>query len=475
MKRIIIFTVTLLFPVLFFSQSLKLDQLLGEENAKMVEAQMGIYSDAEKTEYLRKVGNRLVAQLEEPLFEYQFHLVPDMAPNAFALPGGYLYVTTGLLPILENEDELACILGHEIIHSNNRHSVQQLKKSILPRLLEVPGNLIGVLNEDLGALFNAPIQTSNALLLASYSRKYETEADNIGIELAAKAGYDPSAMITSLTRMSTAIEVATGNEEQKSYFNDHPYTPDRTEAIDELIAELDWEQKAPVSNDFLLEFDSVLFGESPGVGVVRKNQFLHPDLDFTITFPKHWDIDNQPSNVGAYHPDRQAAAFVSLEEAGITPEQAGKRFIEDMDSEYESKMTDASTHNFNGKEGYLISFVDETTTVPMYAYVLWIPMDGKLFKLMGIAPLAYKPNLEKTAESLRPLNAEEKSSFTIDLLRVVKAKQNETIAGLSRRVGNVLNEELTAIINDKKENEKLDKGELLKVVLTYPYQIKTTN
>ena len=472
MKRSVFFIVMMLYPLLFFAQSILLDQALGEENAAMVEAQMGIYIDEEKTEYLRKVGNRLVSQLEEPLFEYQFHIVTDMSPNAFALPGGYLYVTTGLLPILESEDELACIVAHEIIHSNNRHSVQQLKKSILPSLLEVPGNLLGVLNEDLGAIFNAPIQTSNALLLSSYSRKYETEADEEGIQLAAKAGYNPDAMIKALSRLSKTVEFATGNEEQKSYFSDHPYTPDRTEAIEQQLAVLDWQQKAPISKNFLYAFDSVLFGNSPNKGVIRENQFLHPDLDFTIQFPKDWNIDNQPSNVGAYHPDQQAAVFVSIDDPELSPEQAGQKFIENMDSEYESKMTDANPYNFKGKDGYLVSFTDEVEAVTMFAYILWIPLEDKLFKLIGIAPIEYKPSLEKTASSLRVLTKEEKRSFKINLLRIVKARNSETIKTLSARVGNILNEELTAIINDKTEDEKSKKDELVKVVLSYNYSPK---
>jgi predicted Zn-dependent protease len=335
--------------------------------------------------------------------------------------------------------------------------------------LELPGDLIGVLDKDLGALFNAPIQTSNALLLSAYSRSFESEADDIGIKLAAKAGYDPSAMISSLYRMSYAMGVATGQTEQKSYFNSHPYTPDRTRAVEKIIAELDWEKQDPISDNFLMEFDSVLFGANPDIGVIRDNQFLHPILDFTVFFPENWNIDNQPTNVGGYHPDRQAAAFVSLDDPGLSPEQAGKRFINEMDREYKSKMKEATPYNFKGKEGYLIAFIDKSSKITMYAYVLWIPMDGKLFKILGIAPLKYEPQLDMIAESLRPLNESEKSSFTIDLLRVVKANKGETIADLSKRVGNVLNNELTAIINDKYEDDELEKDELIKVALTYPY------
>lgn len=469
MKKPIISIIAFLFPLILVAQGLYLDRALGEANAKTVETQMGIYDDEDKTEYLRRVGNRLVSQLEDPLFEYQFHLIPDMSPNAFALPGGYIYVTTGLLPILESEDELACILGHEIIHSNNRHTIQQLKKSILPRLLEVPGNLLGVIDEDLGNLFNAPIQISNTLLFASYGRKFESEADEIGIQLAAKAGYNPYAMITSLSRMSKAIEVATGNEEKKSYFNDHPYTPDRVMAIQQEISEIKWQQKDPVSKNFLYEFDGTLFGDSPAKGVINKNQFLHPDLNFSIEFPKGWNIDNQPTNVSAYHPDRKAAAFVSIEILGLSPEEAGKKFMKELDKEYTSKMTENGPYKFNNKDGYLISFVEETKTEKMYAYVLWLPLEDKLFKLMGIAPIEYKPKLEKIAASLRVLTKKEKNSFTINLMKIVEAQKGETLATLSERVDNKLNLNLTSVINSKEVDEKLKKGTLIKIVLEKTY------
>ena len=179
MKRLLLLVVFL--PLLGFAQSIEFDKQLGAKNAEQVEQQMELSSDQQKIAYIKKVGQRLVAQLDNPLFEYKFHLVEEPSPNAFALPGGYIYITTGLIPVLNTEDELACIMGHEIIHSNNRHSVKQLKKSIVPKLLEVPGNLIGLIDENLGSFLNLGIETSNSLLLASYGRKFETEADQVGV------------------------------------------------------------------------------------------------------------------------------------------------------------------------------------------------------------------------------------------------------------------------------------------------------
>ena len=131
--ELFVFSFLLLFSSYSNAQSIELDKMLGEENSKMVEAQMGIYQDEKKTSYFKSVGDRLLINLKDKKFDYQFKIVPDPAPNAFALPGGYIYITTGLLPIIESEDELACIMAHELIHSHNRHTIKQLKKSIVPR------------------------------------------------------------------------------------------------------------------------------------------------------------------------------------------------------------------------------------------------------------------------------------------------------------------------------------------------------
>lgn len=110
------------------ADSYKLDRQLGAENAQMVASEMGIYQDNALTAYVNQVGQRLVAQLEEPMFDFKFYVADDPTPNAFDLPGGYIYVTRGILTLINSEDELACVLGHEIIHAPERHAIKQMKK-----------------------------------------------------------------------------------------------------------------------------------------------------------------------------------------------------------------------------------------------------------------------------------------------------------------------------------------------------------
>lgn len=151
---------------------------------------------------------------------------------------------------------------------------QQMRTSIIPNLLELPGAIVGtVVNDDLGNLLNTPIHTSNSLLLASYSRKHETESDTRGIELAGRAGYDPDAMAYILERLSRAIEVITNEKEKKSYFDDHPYTPDCVNKINKTPSKLNWEEKTKISEDFPTPLDGMVFGNNPAKGVFKEEVF----------------------------------------------------------------------------------------------------------------------------------------------------------------------------------------------------------
>ena len=134
----------------------------------MVATQYGIYNHQVTQKYIEQLGNKIAAQIEADLpFKFSFQLVNMVEPNAFSLPGGYVYVSRGLLPMLNSEDELACILGHEIAHIVRRHSAQQMKKSIVPTLFTLPGLLVGgIISPELGAIINAPINAAGSIYLA---------------------------------------------------------------------------------------------------------------------------------------------------------------------------------------------------------------------------------------------------------------------------------------------------------------------
>jgi len=451
-------------------QSIELDKKLGAENAKLVEVQIGLVNDKELTAYVRSVGNRLIAALEENPFEFHFYVADDPIPNAFALPGGYVYVTRGILSLITTEDELACVMAHEIIHVIDRHSIKQMRSSILPHMLELPGAVVGtVVNEDLGSLLNAPITTSNRLLLSSYSRKHETASDTKGIELASKAGYDPVAMAAILDRLSRAVEIISNEKEKKSYFDDHPYTPDRVNKINKKSSNLQWEETASVSEDFPVPLDGMVFGNNPAKGLFNKEVFLHPELNFTITFPEGWETTNQTFTVAAIHENRKAGVFVGLEDPVRSPEEYGKEFEQEIEKKHGKKPSRSEPRTVNNHQGYLITMTDDSGEKPMYIHILWVKMSGKVFKLIGIAPRSFEPDLQKTARSLRALTLEERKAIEVNIVRIVEANKNETIEEISTRHNNVVNTSIIAIMNGIEESAKLNKKQSVKIVLREKY------
>jgi predicted Zn-dependent protease len=204
----------------------------GAEVAKLVEQQIGLYSIPQTEAYLREVGVRLVAAVNDPRWKFSFQIVDQQEPNAFAIPGGGIYVSRGLLALIKREDELAGVLAHEIAHVTQRHSAKQQRKGILPGLLSVPGNVVGnVVGENLGALINAPIGTVGGAWLSSYSRGQESESDRIGIRTAAQAGYEPTALADILQRLEQDVASQTGQERRFSIFDSHPMTDTRLKDI----------------------------------------------------------------------------------------------------------------------------------------------------------------------------------------------------------------------------------------------------
>ncbi|TRX70650.1 M48 family metalloprotease [Carboxylicivirga sp. M1479] len=452
------------------AQSIEIDKRLGKESAKAVELEMGIYNNEKLSEYVSSLGQRLVSHLDKPLFDYEFHVVDDPIPNAFATPGGYIYVTRGILSIIASEDELACVMAHEIIHAQNRHSVKQMGKSILPKLLELPGRVVGqVVNDDIGRILNAPITTSNSLLLASYSRSHETESDVEGVILASKAGYDPDAMKSILVRLSKSMEILTNQKEVKGYFNSHPYTPDRLEKITKTTAKLDWETKTKVSKDFPQPLDSLLFGANPDKGFFQENTFIHPAMNFSFQFPNDWHTENKPTSVNGMNKDKSAALFLGLDDVSKTPKELAHEFISGVKKEHRAKPAFSDHYKINNNDGYLVSYLDDSENKQMYIHTLWLKMDGKMFKIIGIAPKSKEDELKKSVLSFHPLTDKEKSIVKNRYIRVVESKGGETFDQICKHHNCILSPDLTAFINGMDSTSSLKDGTLIKIIIEEDY------
>lgn len=453
---------------------IELDQQLGAQTAKQVDEQIGLYKAPVTAGYVRAIGGRLAGHLEEKQFQFVFNLVDQQDPNAFAAPGGYVYVSRGLLALANSEAELAGVLGHEISHVTQRHSVRQSRKGILPGLLTVPGRIVGrVLSKNVGALLNAPINAMGSVYMASYSRGQESEADQLGMRLAAASGYDPASLAVILGHLEQAQEAQTGKAAQFSFFASHPMTPDRVKAIDKTSAALQWTTQPPIAaggREFLHQIDGLVLEEDPAQGVFKGRQFFHPDVNFTITFPEKWKTLNTPSGVAALTEKKEAMAVIGLAGKDADPDKVADTFILEMKQEQKAEPTEVKSVEFGDWHGKLVTYTDTTEREPMVIHFLWVRMGRMTYQLIGIGPEKYRSLLKETAMSLRPMTEEERRSVTAKRLRVVEARAGETLEELGRRAGNGWTPAFTAIANNLPADRPLEAGQLVKISHEEPYR-----
>jgi predicted Zn-dependent protease len=276
------------------------DRVGAEEHPKMLEAFGGTYDDAQLQAYVSALGKKLVAESETPNAEFQFFVLNDDTVNAFALPGGYVYVSRGLVTLCEDEAELAGVIGHEIGHVTARHSAQRYSSAVATNL---GLTAVGIL----GSVLGAPSGLGNVVsfgaqaALQSYSRSQELEADRLGARYMTRAGYNPA----GLTDFFAKLDLQNGIEAEMegrpkgghSIMSTHPRTTDRIEQARRLTAEHTPLNAIRARQGFLSQIDGVLFGKDPKEGFMKGDAFIHPDLGFRFEFPPGFKVNNGKSDV----------------------------------------------------------------------------------------------------------------------------------------------------------------------------------
>jgi len=455
-------------------QSVEADRRLGQETAQLVAEQIGIVDDAALTAYLDAIGQRLVCAHTDQRFEYSFQIVDQFEPNAIAAPGGYVFVSRGLLALANNEDELANVIGHEIIHVSRRHIARQKAKQRVPGLLSLPGRVVGrVVNQNIGALLNAPIDTLNAAYIAKHSRGDEFEADRLGQRLSAEAGYDPVALAPILDRLEQESQLRTGEQRRPGFFDTHPTTPDRISRVTRDAQKVEWSRRPGVVSDsaeFVRKLDGLLIGTNPAEGVFQGRTFLHPVLDFSIVFPEGWIAMNTRQAVVAVTPKKDAVLILGIQGEGTDPSQAAAALTQALQREFRAKPTRSEPVRIGKLPAHLVTYSDTSGEEPMCLCFLWVAYRGLIYQFIGLAPERYRPTLREVALSFGSLTSDEKASIEETRLRIVSARANETLDQLSKRTRNVWDPKTTSVINGINPDQSLREGQLIKIAVSQPYR-----
>jgi len=448
---------------------------LGRDEAQKVEAEMGFVDDARLAAYVTEVGRRLAAESPREDVDYTFHVVDMSEPNAFALPGGYVYVTRGLLAITCSEDELAGIVGHEIGHVAARHAVQRVSRAApLGILTGIGAAATGIVSPLLGAVVGGLGSAANDVLLAPYGRDQEREADRVGAEMSAKAGWDPAALADALRTLEREDALSTqGNTSRSSFFATHPPLPERVETVRSFASTLARGPNRPIvsSNAAYLErLDGLVVGKSAAQGVFDGPRFVHPDLDFAIVFPKAWKTQNSRDAVGAGEPDGRATIVLDLMGKGADPMAALAAIDRASGTDFATRAERATIGGFTGAHA--------TTTMrtdggPLSVDVTTVAHDGNVFRIVGATRPAdagtYAPAFRTTARSFRAPTARELAAIRESRIRVVRGRAGETLASLVSRTGSVWQAPMVAVANGLPDSARLADGQLVKVAMSEPY------
>jgi predicted Zn-dependent protease len=432
------------------------DEMVGAEAAKSMAAEMGLIEDPKLLGFVRALGKRLVLHSPQRKFDYTFHIIDQGSPNAFALPGGYIYVSRGLLQLSMSEDELACVIGHEITHAAERHSASS--QAYQQRLSPL----------SMGYM--------RAMQVAQYGQNHERDADRGGQIIASRAGYDPIGMSTFLKNMDAMDRLQLGWSRLPSFFASHPATPERSATASERANNLKWTRKPGLTKnreDYLRTFEGLILGTNPKEGIFRGNRFFHPDLNFSLRFPEGWQLVNNSQAVGAVAPRGEAMIMLMMAGQGNDAEAVAKMHIEKQKEEAHAKIIRQGPVMIGDIQAYRVEQEAQMGRMKTGGSSTFIPHEGLVFKIDTISRAReadkYAGRGRSVTRSFRSLTEEEADSFFIVRLRIARALEGESIEQLSQRTGNALPVPATAIMNDVFIDSRMRAGQLIKVGIAEPY------
>jgi len=307
---------------------------LGSESHAEVLKEYGEYDDPALQRYVQQTGERLAATSHRADLVYRFTVLDSQEVNAFALPGGYIYITRGLLAHLNSEAELAAVLGHEIGHVTARHSVRQYTATQAAGIGATIGAIF--LPELRTAAGNQLVNVFGTALLRGYGREHELEADRLGAQYIARQGYQPLAMIDVLRTLKgheqREIELARREgREPRAYHGIFSTHPDSDTRLKEVVGEANALRPAGMPQlgreQFLAAIDGLIVGDSPREGFARGDSFYHPQLQFALRFPAGWTIKNRPDRLLFLAP--QGAAMLQLTAEDLNKRLAPRDYLTD--------------------------------------------------------------------------------------------------------------------------------------------------
>ncbi|HEY0834634.1 MAG TPA: M48 family metalloprotease [Azospirillum sp.] len=441
------------------------EEALGaQEHPKIVAQYGGEYRDARVQDFVQRVGGRLVQAAGATDRNWTFTVLDSDVVNAFALPGGYVYITRGLLALPKDEAELAGVMAHEIGHVLARHSRQRMNRGAITSLLAA----------GIGLFLGSPeiaqaLNLGGGALLAKYSRDQELESDRIGAELLAKAGYDPFAMATflqSMLRYSQYEALRKGKEAEDGFdfFATHPPTADRVDRAADLAREYPPGGTRP-ADTYFAAVSGMIYGDSPDNGFVRGAEFIHPKMGFRFTVPRGFSLLNGADQVLAQGPDGAMMAFDAGASQGVRDPTAYLTQVWGR----EARLQGVRAITIGGLPAATAVTQGETEQGRVDVRLVAIRDGDTMYRFTFLSPPGaldrYDPAFEQTAASFRRLAPGEAGRLQPRRIRVETVRPGQDVQDfVSRMPDQPYAEELFRIINDIPPGTPMQPGWQVKVI-----------
>jgi predicted Zn-dependent protease len=435
---------------------------MGREYDPQIVASIGLDPDAALQQYIQQLGARLAATGERPGLPWTFRVVDDPAVNAFAVPGGFVYVTRGILAHLNSEAELASVVAHEIGHVTARHTVSQMSNQQLAGLGLAVGSIVSSGFARYAGLANSAL----GILFLKYSRDDESEADDLGLRYLRRTTWDAREMPV-VFQMLEQMSASEGGSQLPTWLATHPSPANRREHIAALLAATPQTGTVVNRDSYLRRLDGQVFGENPREGFFQGSQFSHPDLRFRLTFPEGWATQNGKQAVVAVSPGKDAVVELGPAQ-GTSADAAARAFLA------QEGITGGSTSRTtqSGLQAVSAPFGATTQSGILRGMVLFVEHGGSVYGLVGYAPDARWPThqaaIERALRSFQPLTDRAALNVQPQRLDIVKLDGRTTIEALARQRPSPASAATLALLNQVGLQTPLESGRLIKWVVGQP-------
>jgi predicted Zn-dependent protease len=452
----------------FMLMSESQEMALGRDYDPSIVAQFGVYDHPQMQAFINEKGKQMAAISHRPNMNFEFKVLDSPVVNAFAVPGGYVYFTRGIMAHFNNEAEFAGVLGHEIGHITARHSAKQYSQQMLTQILFIGGMVV---SEEFRK-FADVAQQGIGLLFLKFSRDNETESDKLGVDYSTKIGYDAHEMAGFF---STLKRLSGGDGALPTFLSTHPDPGDRNRKVEQLATEaqktLDRSQLKVRRDNYLRMIDGIVYGDDPRQGYVENSTFYHPELKFQFGIPSGWKTINTPAQV-QMAPDNGKALMVLGVEDAKSLQEARDKVIKDNGL----KVIESSNIQVNNLPAIalLSDLVQENQqggqqAAPLRVLTYLIQYNNLIYKFHGLSTRddfnTYFSNFQATMRSFKMLNDAAKLNKKPTTIKIREAGKTATLQQhLQDAAMPASRYTELAVVNGMELSDTVEKGTLFKIL-----------